>query len=61
MSKSKAAFIPSSVPRGYLLCLATLEGAAVMACELIGAKTVAPYFGSSLYVWAAVLGVTLAP
>jgi len=46
-------------PRGYLLCLATLEGAAVMACELIGAKEVAPYFGSSLYVWAAVLGVTL--
>jgi predicted membrane-bound spermidine synthase len=31
-----------------------------MACELIGAKEVAPYFGSSLYVWAAVLGVTLA-
>lgn len=31
-----------------------------MACELIGAKAVAPYFGSSLYVWAAVLGVTLA-
>jgi len=45
--------------RGYLLCLAALEGAAVMACELIGAKEVAPYFGSSLYVWAAVLGVTL--
>ena len=41
------------------MCLAALEGAAVMACELIGAKEVAPYFGSSLYVWAAVLGVTL--
>jgi len=46
--------------RGYLMCLAALEGAGVMACELIGAKEVAPYFGSSLYVWAAVLGVTLA-
>lgn len=30
-----------------------------MACELIGAKLVAPYFGASLYVWASVLAVTL--
>lgn len=30
-----------------------------MACELFSAKMVAPFFGSSLYVWAAVLGVTL--
>ena len=60
MPKSKTTRKQPSLPRSYLLCLATLEGAAVMACELIGAKEVAPYFGSSLYVWAAVLGVTLA-
>ncbi|MDX1653156.1 MAG: fused MFS/spermidine synthase [Brumimicrobium sp.] len=42
-----------------LLTLAFIEGAAVMACELISAKMIAPFFGSSLYVWAAVLGVTL--
>ena len=60
MPKFEKAPDPVGAPRGYLLCLATLEGAAVMACELIGAKEVAPYFGSSLYVWAAVLGVTLA-
>ena len=30
-----------------------------MVCELIGAKMLAPVFGTSLYVWAAVLGVTL--
>ncbi|MBI4714761.1 MAG: fused MFS/spermidine synthase, partial [Nitrospirae bacterium] len=30
-----------------------------MAAELIGAKLVAPYYGSSLYVWAAVLAITL--
>ncbi len=30
-----------------------------MACELIGAKLLAPYFGTSLYVWAAALAVTL--
>ena len=30
-----------------------------MACELFSAKMVAPFFGGSLYVWAAVVGVTL--
>lgn len=35
------------------------EGAAVMATELCGSKLIAPYFGSSLYVWAAVIAVTL--
>ncbi len=35
------------------------EGASVMAVELCGAKMLAPYFGSSIYVWAAVLAVTL--
>lgn len=30
-----------------------------MACELIGAKLLAPYFGTSLYVWASALGLTL--
>lgn len=43
----------------FLIFLAFIEGGAVMACELVGAKMIAPFFGSSLYVWAAVLGVTL--
>ena len=30
-----------------------------MAVELIGAKMIAPYYGTSLYVWAAVLATTL--
>ncbi len=30
-----------------------------MAVELVGAKLLAPYFGTSLYVWAAALGTTL--
>lgn len=36
-----------------------LEGAAVMTAELCGAKLLAPVFGSSLYVWASVMGITL--
>src|SRR6187401_3131236 len=43
-----------------LLLLSFVEGAAVMAGELCGAKLLAPVFGSSLYVWASVMGITLA-
>lgn len=35
------------------------EGSAVMATELCGSKLLSPYFGSSLYVWAAVIAITL--
>ena len=30
-----------------------------MVIELLGAKAIAPYYGTSLYVWASVLGVTI--
>ena len=30
-----------------------------MATELLGAKMLAPYFGSSLYVWSSILAITL--
>lgn len=42
-----------------LLVLSFVEGATVMAVELCGARLLAPVFGSSLYVWASVLGITL--
>ncbi len=42
-----------------LLFLSFVEGATVMVAELCGAKLLAPIFGSSLYVWASVLGITL--
>ena len=45
--------------RNFLFLLSFIEGASVMACELFSAKMIAPFFGGSLYVWAAVLGVTL--
>ncbi len=45
--------------RNYIYLLSFLEGGSVMACELVGAKMLAPYFGTSLYVWAAALGLTL--
>ena len=48
----------STVTRTVYL-FAVLEGATVMAVELMSARMVAPYFGSSLYVWATVIGFTL--
>ena len=45
--------------RNFLFLLAFIEGASVMACELFSAKMIAPFFGGSHYVWAAVLGITL--
>lgn len=43
----------------FLFLLAFVEGGAVMCVELCGAKILAPFFGTSIYVWAAVLGTTL--
>ena len=43
----------------FILFISFIEGGAVMFTELISAKLVAPYFGTSLYVWASVLGITL--
>ena len=43
----------------FFYSLSFLEGASVMAAELLGAKMLAPYFGTSLNVWSAVLAVTL--
>ncbi len=45
--------------RFFFYFISFLEGASVMTAELLGAKMMAPYFGSSLYVWASVLGITL--
>jgi len=41
----------------YLVSFA--EGAALMAVELLSAKIMAPHYGTSLYVWTAVLATTL--
>ncbi len=39
--------------------LILVEGATVMAVELCGAKLLSPLYGGSLFVWAAILAVTL--
>lgn len=50
---------PFTFNQKYLFLIAFIEGGSVMAIELTGAKMIAPFFGTSLYVWASVLAVTL--
>ena len=45
--------------KAYLLGVLLMSGAAVMVIELLGAKIIHPYFGVTLYVWAAMIAVTL--
>jgi len=43
----------------HLFLVLLIEGGALMAVELMGAKLVAPFYGNSLYVWTAVLTITV--
>jgi hypothetical protein len=43
----------------FLLFAAFTEGAVLMSLEILSSKIIAPYYGSSLYVWTAVLGITM--
>jgi len=42
-----------------LLVLSFIEGSCVMVAELAGGKMLAPFYGTSLYVWASTLSITL--
>lgn len=48
-----------SIQSSKILLIAFIEGAAVMACELLGAKMIAPFFGTTIYSWASILAITL--
>ncbi len=43
----------------FLLVTTSLSGALVMAIQVLGARAVAPFFGVSLFVWTALIAVTL--
>jgi len=43
----------------HLIAISFLEGAAVMITEIAAGKIVAPYFGTSVQVWAIILSATL--
>ena len=62
LKKIGAAESPSPTRRGFGLLEATsfLCGAGVMVLEMTGSRLVAPFFGTSLVVWTALIGVVMA-
>ncbi|MDR4494076.1 MAG: fused MFS/spermidine synthase [Nitrospirales bacterium] len=50
----------STFPRWWCFATAFSTGAVVMALEILGSRLLAPVFGSSLFVWGALIGVVLA-
>jgi spermidine synthase len=50
---------PAPGLRRYLYLTAAVSGAAVMIVEILGAKLLAPYLGTSHFVWTAQIAVTL--
>jgi len=50
---------PGRAASAWLLAAAILNGAVIMAVELLGARMLSPVFGGSLTVWAAMISVTM--
>jgi len=49
----------STSRRRFLYLVAALNGAAILIVEILGAKMLSPFFGTSQYVWTAQITVTL--
>ncbi len=43
----------------YILVVVFVAGACVMALEILGTRIIGPYYGVSIYVWSALIAVTL--
>lgn len=52
--------VPARVGRSFLLLTVFATGAVVMTVEIIGTRVIGPVFGVGLFVWSALLAVTLA-
>ena len=53
---------PTTTPRTrrpiwLILCLAFTSGFIIMSVELLGGRILAPYFGSSIYVWGSIITI----
>lgn len=57
---TRPSLFQSSLPRWWCFATAFTTGAVVMALEILGSRLLAPVFGSSLFVWGALIGVILA-
>ncbi len=52
--------VPAAMSRPALLGVVSLSGACVLALELLGTRVLGPFYGVSLFVWSALISVTLA-
>lgn len=48
-----------SLPLGLIHATVFVTGVAVMLLELLGTRVIAPFYGTSLYVWSALIAVTM--
>lgn len=46
--------------KAYLYLAVTIGGASILALEILGTRILGPFYGVSLYLWSALIGVTLA-
>ena len=61
MPSKKQIIKPSGVHSQKIYFLAAfLEGGVVLSVEILGAKMLSPFFGTSLFVWTSVIGITVA-
>lgn len=66
--RAKAQTPPLTTPRpgttrvpieAYVLAASFLTGAIILVVEILGTRVLSPYYGASVYVWSALIGVTL--
>ncbi|MGD2160308.1 MAG: fused MFS/spermidine synthase, partial [Gammaproteobacteria bacterium] len=50
----------SHIPDWALLATVFVTGGCVLIIELMGTRILAPYFGSGIYTWSALIAITLA-
>lgn len=50
----------AQIPARLLLLTVFITGASILIVELIGTRVLAPFFGSGIYTWSALIAVTLA-
>ena len=46
-------------PRWYINLAVIVSGGSVLAVEILGTRLIGPFYGGSLYLWSALIGITL--
>jgi hypothetical protein len=60
LAASRIRHILTPMNRMYLYTAVSVGGASVLAVEILGTRIIGPYYGVSLFLWSALIGVTCA-